>query len=67
MALLTFDFLSETSRPFTTEDMEILTRGKNHFAFRTALSLFLKTNMVLKYYSRTVDGFCATQEEAAPR
>ena len=56
MALLTFDFLSETSRPFTTEDMEILTRGKNHFAFRTALSLFFKTNMVLKYYSRTVDG-----------
>lgn len=40
MALLTFDFLSETSRPFKTEDMEILKRGKNHFAFRTALSLF---------------------------
>ena len=50
-----------------TEDMEILKRGKNRFAFRTALSLFFKTNMVLKYYSRTVNGFCATQEKAAPR
>lgn len=44
MALLTFDFLSETSRPFKTEDMEILKRGKNHFAFRTALSLFFFSN-----------------------
>ena len=43
MALLTFDFLSETSRPFKTEDMEILTRGKKNILRFGPLSLsFLK-------------------------